>query len=71
MQGTDVDAILGTTKTMLNAFTGLAGIGHVLVMSNVGAGDNNQVTGLRGGLVMDTQRRRRRSISEAYHTLAL
>lgn len=71
MATADVDSILAQTKIMLNAFIALSGVGHALVMSNIGAGDNNQVTGLRGGLVMDTQRRRRRSIAEAYRTLAL
>lgn len=71
MDPTNVDSILGTTRTMLNALNLLSGTGTLGVFSKVGTGHFQAVTGLRGGLVMDTQRRRRRSIAEAYRLLAL
>lgn len=71
MDPANVDSILGTTKTLLNALNAIAGIGSLCVFSKVGTGTTNNITGVRGGLVMDTQRRRRRSIPEMPRSLAL
>lgn len=60
--GTSVAAAAATLISQLEA----AGIGTPAVMSAVGAGITEPITGVRVGLVMDTQRRRRNGISEEY-----
>lgn len=47
------------------------GLGQVAVFSTVGAGLIEPVTGVRVGRVMDTQRRRRNALDEAYPAEAL
>jgi len=67
----DVDLQLATFRTLILALNGLSGVGTLTVFGKTGAGTTQTVTGFRGGLVMDTQRRRRRSLQESYRTLAL
>lgn len=67
---TEVDAMLASFKTMLNALIATSGLGGCKVISPLGA-PSQPVTGLRGGLVLDTQRRRRNDLDEGYRILAL
>lgn len=48
------------------AAVGLVGLGEPSVMSTVGAGRVETITGVRVGRVMDTQRRRRNQLPETY-----
>lgn len=66
----EVDGILGFTKTLINALVATSGIAAAAVMSPLGAPAQTVIT-LRGGRVLDTQRRRREQIDEAYRTLTL
>jgi len=66
----EVDGILGFTRTMINALVATSGIAALAVMSPLGAPAQTVIT-LKGGRVLDTQRRRREQIDEAYRTLAL
>ena len=65
-----VDAWLGTFRTMVLALNAI-GFGQLSVMGKTGSGTEQIVTGFRGGVVMDTQRRRRRQIPDTYQLLAL
>lgn len=67
---TEVTGMLATFKTMANALIGLSGLNTMVVASPLGA-PFQAVTGLRGGLVLDTQRRRRDDLDEGYQLLAL
>lgn len=66
----EVDGILAATKTMINALAATSGIDNPIVASPLGA-PIFDVIGLRGGLVLDTQRRRRNDMTEDYRLLAL
>ena len=66
----EVDGILTLTKTMLNAIAATAGVDNAIVASPLGA-PIQDVIGLRGGLVIDTQRRRRNDMTEDYRTIVL
>lgn len=66
----EVNGMLGTFKTMLNALIAIPSLAQALVLSPLGA-PAQVITGLRGGLVLDTQRRRRDDLDEAYQLLAL
>jgi hypothetical protein len=66
----EVDGILAATRTMINALVATAGLDAPIVASPLGA-PINAITGLRGGRVLDTQRRRRNDIAEDYRLLAL
>jgi hypothetical protein len=55
---------------MINALVATAGLDAPIVASPLGA-PINAITGLRGGRVLDTQRRRRNDIAEDYRLLAL
>lgn len=71
IDNTTVTQVLANWKTLLDAINALAQPFTVAVMSNVGAGTHQLVTGVRAGRVMDTQRRRRRSMIENPLSLAL
>jgi hypothetical protein len=62
---------LGATRTWLLAINAATDVGTVGVITALGSGTSRVVTGLRCGQVVDTQRRRRRQLSENYQTLAL
>jgi len=66
-----VSNLLGTTRTLLLAINGAADVGTVGVVTKAHSGTSRVVTGLSGGRVVDTQRRRRRSIDELPVTLAV
>lgn len=51
--------------------TGGAGDVHVCVMSSVGAGATNRITAVEVGTVIDTQRRRRNALPEAWQRAPL
>lgn len=57
-------AAANATATLINALNAVSPSRQVGIVSNVGAGAERPVTGVRVGRVMDTQRRRRRSIEE-------
>lgn len=61
--------MLSTVKTMINGLNAVTDMGSATVMSFFG--NQNTITGLRCGLVLDTQRRRRAQIPESYQLLAL
>lgn len=65
----DGNAIASAAAAMVNAI-GDSGAGTPAVMSAVGAGRTEPITGVRVGLVMDTQRRRRDGIAEEYTAVA-
>ena len=65
-EGTSVATAAATLIGSLND----AALGTAAVMSSVGAGLVEPITGVRVGLVMDTQRRRRNGISEEYTEVA-
>lgn len=67
----DVLSMINQFRTFLNALGGIAGVGIPAVMSKIGSGLSFPVTGVRAGVVIDTQRRRRAQIPEAYQTVAL
>jgi hypothetical protein len=67
---TEVVPMLASFKTMINALGALVGLATPIVASPLGA-PFQLVTGLRGGLVLDTQRRRRDDLDEGYQLLAL
>lgn len=71
IDSTTLGSYLGTFKTLLNSLAAISGLSAPAVMSKIGAGLSNPVTGLRAGRVIDTQRRRRAQISEDYINLAL
>lgn len=58
--------LVAAAAAQLIASLEAAGIGTPAVMSAVGTGITEPITGVRVGLVMDTQRRRRNGISEEY-----
>ena len=59
------ETIAGVATTFLNSLnTAMAGIGRVAVMSDVGTGNENLVTHVEVGRVLDTMRSRRRSLEE-------
>lgn len=67
-----VNPLLATTRTLLLAINATANVGTVGVITKTGiSGSSRVVTGLRCGRVVDTQRRRRRSIDESYLDLVL
>jgi hypothetical protein len=66
----EVNGMLGTFKTMMNALTAIPNMFTPIVASPLGA-PFQTITGLRGGLVLDTQRRRRDDLDEGYQLLAL
>lgn len=56
---------LGTQiKTMVDGINAIASVGRVRVMSRLGSGAMQDVTGIGVGQVVDTQRRRRSSLPE-------
>ena len=55
--------VANSMATFVNALNAI-GPGDVSIMSDVGAGKVGRVTGVRVGRVVDTQRRRRRSLPE-------
>lgn len=65
----DGNSVAAAAATMINAI-GDSGAGTPAVMSAVGAGRVEPITGVRVGLVMDTQRRRRNQIAEEYTAVA-
>jgi len=67
-----ITAVGATFKTMVNAINALSGVGTVGVVGKTGEfGSSRAVTGIRLGRVVDTQRRRRRSLAESATTLSL
>lgn len=58
-------------KVLINALAGITGMGAPVVMSDVGAGAEQQIRGVRVGRVPDTVRRRRRSLVEGYQSVTL
>lgn len=66
----ELNGMLTATKTMINALAATAGIDTPIVASPLGA-PIQDVTGLRAGAVLDTQRRRRNAMTEDYLVLAL
>jgi hypothetical protein len=67
----DVLSMINTFRTMVNSLNGISGLGVCSVMSKLGSGLSFPVTAIRAGIVIDTQRRRRAQIGEAYQTVAL
>lgn len=65
MGTSDGEAIRDAAVTFLATLSALD-LGEPSVMSTVGAGRIERITGVRVGLVMDTQRRRRGSLPENY-----
>jgi hypothetical protein len=65
MGATDGEAVRDAAVTFLTAVNAV-GLGDAAVMSTVGAGRIERITGVRVGLVLDTQRRRRGSLPENY-----
>jgi hypothetical protein len=60
---TEINGILAATKTWINAMNAFSDLGSLEVFGPFGTA--NVVTGIRCGTVVDTQRRRRRSLTEA------
>lgn len=75
MAVTQRDSIATTAKTCLDAInsalTTFEATAELAVESNVGAGQESAITGLRVGDVIDTQRRRRDGLVESYTSRAL
>lgn len=72
----DALAVRGTTKTFLEAIADVPGVDAPnsltpCVLSRRGSGAHRVITGVEVGRVLDTQRRRRRSLKEAYVGLKL
>lgn len=65
IDATQADALAGVAATFINAIAA-SGVGTPAVMSSAGAGRIEEITGVRVGRVMDTQRRRRNALDEAY-----
>lgn len=61
----NAEAVAAAGATLI-ASIALVGLGEPVVMSTVGAGRTEPITGVRVGRVMDTQRRRRNQIPEEY-----
>lgn len=69
IDATSAAEMLGTLRTMILGLNGVTDMGSATVMSKLGPA--HTITGLRMGLVLDTQRRRRAQIPENYQLLAL
>lgn len=72
----EADGIAGPAATFLSALNSTASVLGVqqlrcAVMSNIGAGTHHDITGVRVGRVVDTQRRRRNKPSELGQTAAV
>jgi len=63
-------AVAAAAATWLSAIQATSA-GNPVVLSKVGIGANHEITGVRVGDVIDTQRRRRRQLVESYATAAL
>lgn len=63
--------VANAVKTLINGISGISGMGSPVVMSDLGAGAVEIVTGLRVGRVPDTVRRRRRQLVEDYQSVTL
>jgi hypothetical protein len=66
-----MDTALLAAKTMVNAVNAACSPYKVAVMSNIGEGTFQIVTGVRIGQAYDTMRSRREKIPESYKTLSL
>jgi len=67
----DADAVRQSVKTFLEAVADVPGVDTDIsptpvVMSKIGSGATNKIIGCKIGRVLDTQRRRRRSLPENY-----
>jgi len=73
----DAAAVATSTKTFLEAISDVPGLdlpsspGAVVMSRKAGAPRTRQVTGVAVGRVLDTQRRRRRSLPEGYQSIAV
>jgi len=69
--------VMNTTKTFLEAISDVPGVdlpsspGAVVMSRKAGAPTTRIVTGVDVGRVLDTQRRRRRSLPESYSHVAV
>lgn len=64
-------AIMAAARTWILAINSATNVGTVGVLSSLGSGTSRVVAGLRAGVVLDTQRRRRNHLSEDYQSLAI
>jgi hypothetical protein len=72
----DADSVRGSVKTFLESIADVPGIDtdispEPVVMSRHGSGSTHKITGCKIGRVLDTQRRRRRSLPENYRIVAI
>lgn len=68
---TQADAVLNASVTFVNALNVAMGDWQASVVSNIGAGASNVITGLRVGRVYDTMRSRRGKFIEEYRVAAV
>lgn len=73
----DANAAAASAKTFLEAISDVPGLdlasspGAVVMSRKLGAAKTREVTGVEVGRVLDTQRRRRRSLAEGYESSAV
>lgn len=72
----DASNVAGAARTFIEAISDIPGVDIITspgasVMSKVGNGASNRITGVKVGRVIDTQRRRRRSLVEGYSSVAV
>lgn len=65
------DNVLNSVKTLVTALNGSLAPYQLAVMSDIGSGTHQLVTGIRCGAVLDTIRSRRNKIPEAYKALPI
>jgi hypothetical protein len=66
MSATVRDRCVSFMAAIINSVNATTNVGSVSVMSPLDTGHTRTVTGVKGGLIVDTQRRRRRSLAETY-----
>jgi len=64
-------ALANAAKTWLTAMNAVSGLGVAQIMSNLGAGIHNNITSVRADGLPDTQRRRRRQLSDTPTIVAM
>lgn len=64
-------ALATAARTWLVAMNGVSGLGTAAIMSNLGAGIWNNITSVRADGLPDTQRRRRRQLSDTPTIVAM
>jgi len=62
-------ALATAVRTWLTAMNAVSGLGLARIMSNIGAGLENNITQVRGDDLPDTQRRRRRQLTSSTTTV--